>query len=84
MPLCSYHADSLLDMIAFLDLIDHGDGIVRIADDALTFAVKRQFLSAEDVLAAAPAICLEISGRADICPLYILTVTKLGESLRHC
>lgn len=83
MPLFPYHTDSLLDMITFLDLINHGNGIVRIADDALSLAVKRQLLTAEDVPAAAFAVSLEVSGRTDIGSLHILSLTKLGEGLRH-
>ena len=39
------HTNALLDMITFFDFIDHGDGIVRIADDALTTLVQGQFLT---------------------------------------
>ena len=84
--LFSYDTDALLNMIAFFDLINHSDGIVRIADDAFAAAVQRQFFSGKDIFSGAFTISLEISGRADERPLYIISFTQFRQflALRLC
>ncbi|MFR0734124.1 MAG: hypothetical protein ACLSHU_07980 [Oscillospiraceae bacterium] len=76
--------DALLNVASIYSLIDHCDGVVGIADHALTLGIECQFLAAEDVLAGARTVCPEITGRADISPLDIPARTKLAQSLCHC
>ena len=72
MLLFAYYADALLNVASIYSLIDHCDGVVGVADHALTLGIECQFLAAEDVLAGARTVCPEITGRADISPLDIL------------
>lgn len=65
MLLFTYYADALLNVASIYSLIDHCDGVVGIADHALTLGIECQFLAAEDVLAGARTVCPEITGRAD-------------------
>ena len=60
----SYHTDPLLNMIALFNLVDHGDCVIRIADDALAFRVENQFFAAENVFAGALAFRLKIVQKA--------------------
>ena len=59
------------DMPAFYNLIHHGNGIIRIADDTLALFIQRQLLPAKNIFAAALAFRLEIPGRAYISPLHV-------------
>ena len=73
--------DALLDVVALLDFIDHANRIVGVADDALALAVQRELFAAEDVLARALAVSLEVTSWADVLPTDILALSELGELL---
>ena len=62
MLLFAYYADALLNVASIYSLIDHCDGVVGIADHALTLGIECQFLAAEDVLAGAPAARKSLAG----------------------
>lgn len=47
--LLAFSADALLKVIARLDLVDHGDGIVGIADDRFTSIGQGQLFASQDV-----------------------------------
>lgn len=78
------YADPLPDVVPLHRLVYKGDGIVRIADNALPFGVEGQLLAAEDVSPRPGALGPEVSGRADIGPAHILTFTQLSQRLGHC
>ena len=59
----------MLDVLAALDLVDHGDGVVGVGDDGLVLAVERELLASELILARALAVSLEVGCRADVGPL---------------
>ena len=73
--LLSYHADTLTDVSAFFNLVHHSNSVICIADNALALSVEGQLLSCENVLAAALTVSLKISGRADVCPFYVISLT---------
>lgn len=73
--LLSYHADTLPDVIAFFNLVNHSNSVICIADNALALRVECQLLACENVLAAAFAVSLKISCGADISPLYVISLT---------
>ena len=83
MPSGADDGNALLDMAAVLDFIDHRDGIIRIADDALALAVQRELLTSEDVLARALAVRLEIASRADVRPVHVVAFAELRERFAH-
>lgn len=76
-------ADALLDVVAALDLVHHGDGVVGVGDGGLTAAVERELLAAQDVGAGALALGLEVAGGADVGPLHVVALAQLGEGGRH-
>lgn len=45
--LLAFSADALLKVIARLDLVDHGDGIVGIADDRFTSIGQGQLFASQ-------------------------------------
>ena len=81
--LFSNHADTLTDVTAFFNLVNHSNCVICIADNALSLAVKGKLLACKDILACAFAVSLKISCGADVCPLDIITLTKLSQSLSH-
>lgn len=56
-----YNADTLFDMIAAYNLIDHSDRMICIADNTFALAVERQFLTVENVLASTLSVRLKIT-----------------------
>ena len=79
-----HNADALPDVVALFDLIHHGDGIVRIADDALAALVESQLLTGQNVLAATLTVSLEVTCGADERPLHVVALTQLIQSLTLC
>ena len=59
--LFSNHADTLTDVIAFFDLVNHSNSIICIANNTLALSVEGELLSCENVLAAALTVSLKIS-----------------------
>ena len=70
-------------MLARLDLVDHGDGVVGITDDRLSIGAERQLFAAEDVTAGALAVCLEVARGRDVGPLDVIARTQFFERLGH-
>ena len=62
--LLAFSADALLKVIARLDLVDHGDGIVGIADDRFTSIGQGQLFASQDVRPGTLVLCPEVSGGA--------------------
>lgn len=57
--LLAFSADALLKVIARLDLVDHGDGIVGIADDRFTSIGQGQLFASQDVRSGTLVLCPE-------------------------
>lgn len=70
-------------MVAAHGLVDHGDGVVGVADGALAAVVHRELLAAQDVAAGAGAVGLEVSGRAEVGPAHVGALAQLVEGLGH-
>ena len=73
----SHHGDALLLIAAVDGQIHHGDGIVRVADDALVPAVEGQLLAALQIFAGALPLGLKVPSGADKCPYNIFPVLLL-------
>ena len=69
--LLSDHADTLTNVASLDNFVHHGNGIVRIADDALSPVIQSKFLSAEQIAACSFSVRLKIARRADKCPCDI-------------
>lgn len=76
--------DALLDVLAALNLVDHGDGVVGVGDDRLVPAVERELFTGEEILARALAVGLEVGGRADERPLDVIALPELCQFLALC
>ena len=76
--------DGRVDMAGAVGLIHHGGGIVSVTDDALSLVVQSQFLAAQDVFSCALPFGLEVTGRADKCPLHITAQAQFIERLALC
>ena len=81
--LLAHDADALLDVVARLDLVDHGDGVVGVADDRLAGLFERQLLAAQEVGAGALALGLEVARGRDVGPLHVVAAAQLAEGLGH-
>ena len=81
--LLAFSADALLKVIARLDLVDHGDGIVGIADDRFTSIGQGQLFASQDVRPGALAQCPEVSGGANVGPFDVAAFAKLAQCLGH-
>ena len=66
-------------MIAALDLIDHRDRVVGVADNALALSVELELLACEDVFAGAFTVRLKVTGGADVSPVDVVVFSELIE-----
>ena len=73
------NADAFADVTAGHDFIDQCDGVIGIAQHAFAPVVEHKLLAAGNVAAGALAVGAEISGGADVCPLYVLLRAQEGE-----
>lgn len=81
--LLAFSADALLKVIARLDLVDHGDGIVGIADDRFTSIGQGQLFASQDVRPGTLALCPKVSGGANVGPFDVAAFAKLAQCLGH-
>lgn len=81
--LLAFSADALLKVIARLDLVDHGDGIVGIADDRFTSIGQGQLFASQDVRPGTLVLCPEVSGGANVGPFDVAAFAKLAQCLGH-
>ncbi|SDP73495.1 hypothetical protein SAMN05216366_1455 [Selenomonas ruminantium] len=81
--LCFNHANAFVDMASLGGFVNHGDGVVGVADYAFPGRVQGQFLAAKDIFASTLALGLEIASGTDIRPLHIFAFTQFAKSLGH-
>lgn len=71
-------------MVAFHGFVDHGNGIIRIADHALAGGIQGQLLTAERVSSGSCAVRLEVGCGADVCPFDITAQTERVKQILMC
>ena len=79
-----HNTDTLLNMVSIHCLIHHGNSIVGIADHTLPFGIQRQFFTAKNICSSAFSLRTEITGRAEIRPSDVVSLTELSKRLCHC
>lgn len=77
------HADAFLDEVATRGFVHHGDGIVSVADQALTFIVHEEFFATQEVGTRTRTASHEFSGWAHIGPLHVFAFAQKIQAFSH-
>ena len=70
-------------MVTGLDFVEHGHGKVGVRDDGFSTLVHGQLFAAQDVLAGALALSLEVASGGNVGPADVVALTQLSQRSAH-